>query len=199
MTPQEVSKTVNDSQPARPRRRGFPTGQKWSFVPMGERRRRTRKYLVVNADEMEPGTFKDRLLLEGDPHQLIEGMILSAYAIQADVAYIFLRLEHTSWRRSALHAGHRRGLRAPATWARTSWAPASAWSCTCTSAPGATCAARRPACSTPWKASGPPRAPSRPFPQVSRPVGQADRRQQRRDALQRAAHRRTRRRVVPGA
>ena len=44
------------------------------------------KYLVANADEMEPGTFKDRLLLEGDPHQLIEGMIVAAYAIQADVA-----------------------------------------------------------------------------------------------------------------
>ena len=49
------------------------------------------KYIVVNADEMEPGTFKDRLLLEGDPHQLIEGIILAAYAIQADIAYIFLR------------------------------------------------------------------------------------------------------------
>ena len=49
------------------------------------------KYLIANADEMEPGTFKDRLLLEGDPHQLIEGMIVGAYAIQADVAYIFLR------------------------------------------------------------------------------------------------------------
>lgn len=52
------------------------------------------KYLVANADEMEPGTFKDRLLLEGDPHQLIEGMIVSAYAIQANVAYIFLRAEY---------------------------------------------------------------------------------------------------------
>jgi NADH-quinone oxidoreductase subunit F len=49
------------------------------------------KYLLINADEMEPGTFKDRLLLEGAPHQLIEGIILSAYAIQADIAYIFLR------------------------------------------------------------------------------------------------------------
>ncbi len=49
------------------------------------------KYLVANADEMEPGTFKDRLLLEGDPHQLLEGMIIAAYAIQADVAYVFLR------------------------------------------------------------------------------------------------------------
>ncbi len=68
---------------------GFSTGMKWSFVPMGEGY--PRKYLICNADEMEPGTFKDRLLLEGNPHQLIEGMIDSAYAIQADQSYIFLR------------------------------------------------------------------------------------------------------------
>ena len=73
---------------------GFPTGMKWSFVPMGESARRP-KYLVVNADEMEPGTFKDRLLMEGDPHQLIEGMILSAYTIEAEVGYIFIRGEYT--------------------------------------------------------------------------------------------------------
>ena len=97
---------------------GFPTGQKWSFVPMGADAPRP-KYLVVNADEMEPGTFKDRLLMEGDPHQLIEGMIVSAYAIQADVAYIFLRWEYTLAARR-LDAGHRRGLRRRATWARTS-------------------------------------------------------------------------------
>jgi NADH-quinone oxidoreductase subunit F len=52
------------------------------------------KYLVVNADEMEPGTFKDRLLLEGGPHQMIESMIVSGYAIEADVGYIFLRHEY---------------------------------------------------------------------------------------------------------
>ena len=52
------------------------------------------KYLVANADEMEPGTFKDRLLMEGDPHQMIEGMIIAAYAIQADISYIFLRQEY---------------------------------------------------------------------------------------------------------
>jgi NADH-quinone oxidoreductase subunit F len=69
---------------------GFPTGMKWSFVPIGDDAPRP-KYLVVNADEMEPGTFKDRLLLEGNPHQLIEGAIISAYAIQAEVGYIFLR------------------------------------------------------------------------------------------------------------
>ena len=52
------------------------------------------KYLICNADEMEPGTFKDRLLMECDPHQLIEGMILAAWTIQADVAYIFIRHEY---------------------------------------------------------------------------------------------------------
>ncbi len=69
---------------------GFGTGMKWGFVPMGKEAPK-QKYLIANADEMEPGTFKDRLLLEGDPHQLLEGMILAAYAIQATVSYIFLR------------------------------------------------------------------------------------------------------------
>lgn len=72
---------------------GFPTGMKWSFVPM-ENVSPGHKYLVCNADEMEPGTFKDRLLMECDPHQLIEGMIISAYTIQADKSYIFIRHEY---------------------------------------------------------------------------------------------------------
>jgi NADH-quinone oxidoreductase subunit F len=72
---------------------GFPTGQKWSFVPMEADASRP-KYLVANADEMEPGTFKDRLLLEGDPHQMVEAMVVSGYAIGADVGYIFLRQEY---------------------------------------------------------------------------------------------------------
>jgi NADH-quinone oxidoreductase subunit F len=69
---------------------GFPTGTKWGLVPNGDDVPRP-KYLICNADEMEPGTFKDRYLLEGNPHQLIEGMIIAAYAIQAEIAYIFLR------------------------------------------------------------------------------------------------------------
>ena len=52
------------------------------------------KYLVANADGMEPGTFKDRVLMEGDPHQFLEGMVIAAYAIEADIAYIFLRGEY---------------------------------------------------------------------------------------------------------
>lgn len=72
---------------------GFPTGSKWTFVPMGKDAPHP-KYLVANADEMEPGTFKDRYLLEGNPHQLLEGMMIAAHAIEADVAYIFLRGEY---------------------------------------------------------------------------------------------------------
>jgi len=90
MSPAEVQAMVKESNLRGRGGAGFPTAQKWSFVPMGDDAPRP-KYLVCNADEMEPGTFKDRLLLEGDPHQLIEGMIISAYAIQADVAYVFLR------------------------------------------------------------------------------------------------------------
>jgi NADH:ubiquinone oxidoreductase subunit F (NADH-binding) len=63
---------------------------KWGFVPMGPDARQP-KYFIVNADEMEPGAFKDRFLLEGDPHQIVEGVILSAYALQAAKAFIFLR------------------------------------------------------------------------------------------------------------
>jgi len=93
MAPQEVTELVKVSNLRGRGGAGFPTGQKWSFVPMGDDAPRP-KYLIANADEMEPGTFKDRLLLEGDPHQLLEGMLISAYAIQAEVAYIFLRWEY---------------------------------------------------------------------------------------------------------
>jgi NADH-quinone oxidoreductase subunit F len=93
MAPQEVTAQVIASNLRGRGGAGFPTGKKWSFVPMGETAPRP-KYLVCNADEMEPGTFKDRLLLEGNPHQLIEGMIIAAYAVQAEVAYVFLRAEY---------------------------------------------------------------------------------------------------------
>lgn len=92
-SPAEIQQLVKDSGLRGRGGAGFPTGVKWSFVPMGDGAPKT-KYLVVNADEMEPGTFKDRLLMEGDPHQLIEGVAISAYAIQATTAYIFLRGEY---------------------------------------------------------------------------------------------------------
>jgi len=93
--PGDVIQAVLDSHLRGRGGAGFPTGRKWTFVPQGEQADHP-TYLVINADEMEPGTFKDRVLLEGNPHQLIEGIILGAYAIQADIAYIFLRQEYTT-------------------------------------------------------------------------------------------------------
>jgi NADH-quinone oxidoreductase subunit F len=93
LTPHQVTEMVQTSDLKGRGGAGFSTGLKWSFVPMGADAPQP-KYLVINADEMEPGTFKDRLLLEGNPHQLIEGIICSAYAIQASAAYIFLRWEY---------------------------------------------------------------------------------------------------------
>jgi NADH-quinone oxidoreductase subunit F len=69
---------------------GFPTGMKWSFVPKDSPKPR---YLVCNADESEPGTFKDRLLIEKDPHAIIEGTLIAAYAIRSHTAFIYIRGE----------------------------------------------------------------------------------------------------------
>ena len=69
---------------------GFPTGMKWSFVPKDSPKP---KYLVCNADESEPGTFKDRLLMERDPHAVLEGTIIAAYAIQSKTAFVYIRGE----------------------------------------------------------------------------------------------------------
>jgi NADH-quinone oxidoreductase subunit F len=101
MNPSEVTKTVQESDLKGRGGAGFNTGMKWSFVPMNDGE--TTKYLIANADEMEPGTFKDRLLLEGNPHQLIEGMIISAFAIQANISYIFLRW---AYKKAARLVGH---------------------------------------------------------------------------------------------
>jgi NADH-quinone oxidoreductase subunit F len=94
MQPKDVTALVKDANLLGRGGAGFNTGMKWSFVPMDASAPHP-KYLVANADEMEPGTFKDRLLMEDDPHQMIEGMLIAAYAIQADIAYIFIRAEYT--------------------------------------------------------------------------------------------------------
>jgi NADH-quinone oxidoreductase subunit F len=90
LAPADVTARVSEANLRGRGGAGFPTGVKWQAVPMGPRARRP-KYLVCNADEMEPGTFKDRLLLERNPHLMLEGMLLTAYAIEAEVAYVFLR------------------------------------------------------------------------------------------------------------
>ncbi len=70
---------------------GFPTGLKWSFMPKDDGKPH---YLVCNADESEPGTYKDRYLVEHDPHQLIEGMLIGMHAIRANAGYIYIRGEY---------------------------------------------------------------------------------------------------------
>jgi len=76
---------------------GFPTGTKWSFIPKNHT---GPVYLVINADEGEPGTFKDRYLLERDPHSLIEGMLIAARAIRSAVGFVYIRGEYVQpWRR----------------------------------------------------------------------------------------------------
>jgi len=93
MTPHDVLEEVKASNLRGRGGAGFPTGQKWSLVP-AKNEESNHRYFISNSDEMEPGSFKDRLLVEGNPHQLIEGMIIGAYAVQADRAYIFLRSEY---------------------------------------------------------------------------------------------------------
>jgi NADH-quinone oxidoreductase subunit F len=90
MTPDEVTGVVKDSGLRGRGGAGFPTGMKWSFVPKDNP---NPKYLVVNGDESEPGTCKDMPLLLASPHTLVEGMIISAYAINCHTAFIYLRGE----------------------------------------------------------------------------------------------------------
>jgi NADH-quinone oxidoreductase subunit F len=103
LAPKDIQEVVKQANLKGRGGAGFPTGAKWSFVPLGPDVPRP-KYIVCNADEMEPGTFKDRLLLEGDPHELIEGMIVAAFAIEADISYIFLRGEYKLAARRLEHA-----------------------------------------------------------------------------------------------
>jgi len=93
MAPKDVTEEVKNSGLRGRGGAGFPTGMKWSFTPIGPSAPRP-KYVVCNADEMEPGTFKDRLLMERDPHQLIEGMIIAGHATEAEVGYVFIRGEY---------------------------------------------------------------------------------------------------------
>ncbi len=89
MQPTEVIEQVKASGLRGRGGAGFPTGTKWGFLAPAKPH-----YLVVNADESEPGTFKDRIIMEYDPHQLIEGIIISSFAIQAELAFVYIRGEY---------------------------------------------------------------------------------------------------------
>lgn len=89
MSPDEVTQAVKDSGLRGRGGAGFPTGLKWSFIDQNN----WPHYVVANADESEPGTFKDREIMEGNPFQFLEGVAIAAYAVQAREAYIYLRGE----------------------------------------------------------------------------------------------------------
>ena len=88
--PDEITETVKKSGLRGRGGAGFPTGMKWSFIPKD-----TDKpiYLCCNADESEPGSFKDREILEKDPHQMLEGIAIACYAINSNKSYIYIRGE----------------------------------------------------------------------------------------------------------
>lgn len=98
MSPDEIVSTVKDAGLKGRGGAGFPTGVKWGLMPKDESM--NIRYLLCNADEMEPNTWKDRLLMEQLPHLLIEGMIISARALKAYRGYIFLRGEYVD---AAIH------------------------------------------------------------------------------------------------
>ncbi len=136
---------------------GFSMGKKASFLPRGE----MSKYLCCNADESEPGAFKDRELMQKNPHQLIEGIAIAALAAGVGWAFIFIRGEYAEIAdilERAVDEAYERGLPGREH-ART---PASGSSWWCTAAPAPTSAARRPPCSTRSRESGATRASSRP-------------------------------------
>src|SRR5216117_1161979 len=91
MTPAQVVDAVKGSGLRGRGGAGFPTGLKWTFLPKDHP---GPIYLCVNADESEPCTFNNRVLMEEDPHQVLEGIILSSYAVKASTAYLYLRYEY---------------------------------------------------------------------------------------------------------
>ena len=91
MSPDDVTEEVKKSGLRGRGGAGFPAGMKWSFI---DKKSEKPRYLVCNADESEPGTFKDRYLMEKIPHSLIEGMIVSSYALGAKTSYIYIRGEY---------------------------------------------------------------------------------------------------------
>ena len=110
MSPDEVTDEVKRSGL---RGRGgacFPTGLKWSFMPKGNEKP---KYLAINGDESEPGSFKDRQIFEYNPHQLIEGILIAGYAMGIEKAFIYIRGEYHAWvdmMQKALDEAYAKGL-----------------------------------------------------------------------------------------
>ena len=159
MTPEAVAAEVDAASLLGRGGAGFPAGRKWSML-----RKNPVTYLVVNGDESEPATFKDHLLVERDPHQLVEGVVIAAYALQVTRVFIFLRGEFALGLervQSALNDAYAHGAVGRTSSARGS--PSTWWS---TPGRAPTSAARRRPCSSRSRASAASPASS---PRTSRP------------------------------
>ena len=137
---------------------GFPTGVKWGFIPPTNTKP---VYLICNADESEPGTFKDRYIIYQDPHQLIEGMAISCFAVNAK-RRLHLHPRGVSGRRADSREGHRRSARRRTFSGKNICGIAdSIWKSTSTAEPAPTFAAKRPGSSNRSRASARIRGSSR--------------------------------------
>ena len=135
---------------------GFPTGIKWGFIPPNNTKP---VYLICNCDESEPGTFKDRYIVHQDPHQLIEGMVISAFAVGAHTAYIYIREEFPEAAiilEKAIKEAHKTDSSE-----RTSRGRDLISKSTCTAEQPPISAGRKPASSNPSKANAPTHASNR--------------------------------------
>jgi len=139
MEPAAIVQMVRDSGLRGRGGAGFPTGVKWSFMKPGDGRAH---YLCCNADESEPGTFKDREIMRWTPHALVEGCAIGAYAIGAETAYVYIRGEFTEPLQrmtDAVREAYAEGDPRE----RTHWAPANGSTCTCTKARARISAAKK--------------------------------------------------------
>ena len=175
----QISPRWSNSRASRPRRGRFFYRNEMGICP---KRSSLPKYLVCNCDESEPGTFKDRLLIEKDPHQLIEGMILASYAIGAQHAFIYCRGEYFEGFANRLREPYKRP-KSEAIWDRIILAPTFLWRLLSIQEPEPISPEKRRRCSTLGRISGhtPPKAP---FSCCCRPLWQADHHQQCRNPLQ---------------
>ena len=174
MAPEDLVSALKDSGLRGRGGAGFPTGVKWSFLPPGGDKPH---YLVINADESEPGACKDVPLMMADPQLLIEGAAITCFAIKAHHAFIYVRGEVLHVIRRLRHAVQE--AYAAGYLARTSSAPGSTWTSSCMPVPAPTSAARRRRCSPRSRATAGCRGSSRRS-RRGRPVRQPDRNQQRR-------------------
>ena len=164
MQPQDVINEVKNSGLRGRGGAGFPTGMKWSFLPNNL----WPHYVVANADESEPGTFKDREIMEGNPFQFLEGLMIASYAVQANLSYVYLRGEF--WQIGKALDERIAELEQAGYWATTCLAARTRCACTPTWAPGAYICGEEIGPARIDRRQAGPAAPAPAFPGRGRPV-----------------------------